>query len=147
MNYICKNCGKFITEDEYKKDQDTTSTALGCGCLIWLIILLCCVSIILLPIAIILILKEFNKTPDSTCPYCNAKDSLIPENTPMAQKIISESYSPEEQKNIKQLQEEQAIAREENARRDEELQKKNNNLGLNALIVIIILYFLFSLLK
>ena len=137
MNYICKNCGKFITEEEYKKVQDTTSTALGCGCLIWLIIVLCCVSIILLPIAIILILKEFNKTPNSTCPYCQAKDSLIPENTPLAKTLIMQNYSEKEQEEISKLQERQTELRKAKEVEEQKLKKKNDSLGLSTLVFLL----------
>ena len=139
MNYVCKNCGKFVTEEEYKKEQEATTNALGCGCLLWIVILLCCVSVILLPIAIILILKEFNKVPNSTCPYCQAKNSLIPENTPIAQKLISENFTEEEQDKIKNLKEKQALIIEKNT----EIQNKNKNLGFNLIIIIIILYVIY----
>lgn len=143
MNYICKNCGAFISEEEFKKDQEETSNALGCGCLIWLIILLCCVSIILLPIAIILVLKEFNKTPNSTCPYCQAKDSLIPETSPIAKKMIAENYTQEQKDEIAKIHEKQKIKKQE----DNELEQKNTGIALGTLIFIIVIAILMAIFK
>lgn len=91
MNYVCKNCGKLVTQKEY--EEEISKDKSGIGCLFWILFILFFVSIILIPIAIILLFMHYNKNSNiSECPFCHAKDSLIPENTPMAQNIIKENY-------------------------------------------------------
>ena len=93
MNYVCKNCGKLITEEEYNNSDNS-----GMGCLMWLIFIFLCVSVVLIPIALILLFMHYNKNSDNNiCPYCKAKGSLIPEDTPIAQTILRENIIPEEQ--------------------------------------------------
>lgn len=103
--YICKNCGKIITDKEYKKITAQHTDAMGCGCFIWALVLLFCVSVILIPIAIILILMMNNKAPENTCPYCHAENSFIPGESPIAKKLMSDTYSEDEIKAIKEQEE------------------------------------------
>lgn len=102
MNYVCKNCGKLISEEEYNKADKQLNDAIGCGCFIWLLVILFCVSVILIPIAIILIVGLMNRDAKISCPYCDAKGSLIPADTPLAQKMIKENYTPEELSTIQE---------------------------------------------
>ena len=117
MNYICKNCGNVISAKKFQKENKLREAAESFGCLIWLIILLCFCSIILIPIALILIGSAYDKTPKFECPYCGAKDSIIPANTPMVQKIIEE-YNLEEK--IKQYEQED----EKDKQREEKRKKR-----------------------
>lgn len=96
MAYICKQCGKLLTDSEYKMMAKKKGAALGFGVFFWLIVILCFVAIILIPIAIILLLIASKKEPECICPYCKSKDSIIPEDTPIAKKLISENYKNEE---------------------------------------------------
>ena len=90
MAYVCKNCGKLITQEEYDKYLSEDNS--GIGCFLWIIFILLCVSVILIPIAIILLFMHYNKgTSNNKCPYCQAKDSLILEDTPIAQTILKET--------------------------------------------------------
>lgn len=135
MNYICKNCGTFISEKEYKEKESLNDSALGCGCFIWLIIILCFVSVILIPIAVILIFQLHKGDDKVSCPYCGSKDSLIPENSPIAQKMIAENFTQEQKDEIKEIHDEQVIKIE----KKEELDNKNKNIALSTLIFIIII--------
>lgn len=123
MAYVCKNCGKIITEKEYKKEQNLREQAHGCGCFLIGIIILCFVSVVLIPIAIILLVIAYNKEPKNECPYCNAKDSLIPDNTPIAQKLIAENYSKDE---VELIQETDRI----------EIQREKNKMPSGCLITL-----------
>lgn len=143
MNYICKNCGKYITSEEFKRFEKHQSQALGCGCLIWLIILLCCVSIILLPIAIILIVKEFNKSPNFICPYCSAENSIIPEYTPIAKKFIKDNFTPEQLEEIENIKKNQCKIE----KKDKELEQKNNGYGLGIFLFFVICWLLSQIFK
>lgn len=147
MSYICKNCGRYILDEEYIKNLNKRGDALGCGCAIWLIILLCFVSLILLPIAIILIWKEFNKTPKDICPYCEAENSLLPLTSPVAQKILKEYYNEQDIKEMctkdEKYKQEQAVLKKQK----EEENKKNNQMGLGVGLFVIILYILSLIFK
>ncbi len=141
MDYICKNCGEYVTKKQFETYKDLKIQGLCWGCLIWAIILFCCVSIILLPIAIILILKEFRKTPGTVCPYCKAKDSLIPDNTPLGRKLIKENYTDEDLTQIQKIRKQQINEQIE----DENLKNKNKGLGCGILVFFIILGILASI--
>lgn len=141
MNYICKNCGEFVSEKKYKEEKSLEDAGLGCGCFIWLIIILCFVSIILIPIAVILILQLHKGDDKISCPYCGSKGSLIPENSPVAQKIITENFTQEQKDKIKEVHDEQII---ETAKK-EELDNKNRSIGMGCLIPIVIIAILMQI--
>ena len=99
--YVCKCCGKIITEKQYKGNKEAQANKQSMGCILWLVIILCFVSLILTPIAIILLILNNRQNPTIICPYCQAKDSIIPDDTPIAKKLIEETYTHEEIENIK----------------------------------------------
>lgn len=137
MNYICKNCYKFITEAEYQKEKEAQVTADGCGCL-FILIVLCFCSLILIPIAVLLLFIVYNKQPDIRCPYCNASSSLLPENTPLAQKLLQEYYNQEDIQKIAEIkfnQEQKIIEKNEQDKKD----KKIINIGWLIIIIFFIL--------
>lgn len=101
MSYICKNCGKLISRIEFKSIIEEQKNKKSIGCFLWIILIFCFVSIILIPIAIILYLIYSKKQEYIMCPYCNAKDSFIPDDTPIAQRMIKDNYSEEEIESIK----------------------------------------------
>ena len=138
MNYICKNCGAFISEEEFKKEQDLSTQAMGCGCFLWIIILLCFVSVILIPIAIILLFQLYSKTPAATCPYCNSPNSLIPETSPVAKKMIEENFTQDQKDEISKIHNKQQIKYEQ----EQEECQKNKGIGLGCLLVIVIIVIL-----
>lgn len=141
MNYVCKNCGAFISKEELEKAATMQGAAVLVGCLIWFIIIICCVSIILIPIAIILILKEFNKMPLRTCPYCDAKDTLIPESSPLAIKIIEENFNELEKSKIEILRDNQnrKIQRE---KIEQEIEQEKNEKTKNGCVLTFIIGFI-----
>ena len=94
MNYICRNCGEYISSREYEKAKFN-----NCGCL-YLTICLFFLSIILIPLALILWLLF---KPKVKCPYCNATESLIPENSPIAIRLLKETGVQSETNNNKNL--------------------------------------------
>lgn len=141
MNYICKNCGAFVSEEKYKNEVDLENSAFGCGCFIWLIILLCFVSVILIPIAIILILQLHKGCEKVSCPYCNSQGSLIPEDSPIAKKIIEENFTQEQKEEISKVHKKQNIIIQEN----NELEHKNNGIALGTLLVVIIIAILMAI--
>lgn len=98
--YVCKNCGEIISPKAYKKQKDLKQNAKDFGCFIWLIVLVCFVSVILIPIAIILLLFLYKNEPKNECPFCGAKDSLIPASSPIAQRILNENYETEKLEEI-----------------------------------------------
>jgi len=101
MAYICKNCGKLISRKEFKSIIEEQKNKKDLGCFLWIVLIFCFVSIILIPIAVILYLIYSKKQEYIVCPYCNAKDSFIPDDTPIAQKIIKENYSEEDIESFK----------------------------------------------
>ena len=133
MSYICKNCGHIVSEAEYQRNKQTRENAMGCGCFIWIIILLCFVSLILIPLAIILLGMAYDKQPENECPYCHSKNCLIPDNTPIGKKMIEENYSVEEIKKV-EIQSNQLISK----------QKKKPS-GCAITFWIIIAYFLIAI--
>lgn len=135
QDYICKNCGKLITAAEYKKEKEIKDNAMGCGCLIWAIVILCFVSVFLIPIAIILLIMLHKNQPENECPYCSAKNSLIPADSPIAQKILKENYSKEE-----------LIKIEEKAAIESTKQKNKIPLGCSITLYIILFYFVLVIL-
>lgn len=137
MAYICKNCGKIVSEVEFNEAQRIQDDAIGCGCFIWLIIILCFVSVILIPIAIILILGMHKDIPENECPYCKAKNSLIPDNTPIAKKMIKDNYTEEEQTQIQQRNEWDAIKVKN--------QKSNFQIGCQITLWIIVAYIILAI--
>lgn len=132
--YVCKNCGGFISYKEFKKQADIKKNLSDLGCLLWTIIIVCFVSVILIPIAIILLFIAHKNEPANECPYCKAKDSVIPGDTPMAQKILKDMYDKEE---LKELEKNAVI----------EMRKEKAKLPIGCAITLWIfgLYFLFAL--
>ena len=102
MAYICKQCGKILTNSEYNRLAKKKGVALGFGIFFWIIVILCFVAIILIPIAIIMLMMASKKEPECICPYCKSKDSIIPDDTPIAKKLISETYEEKEISAIKE---------------------------------------------
>ena len=101
MAYICRNCGKIISDNDYHRDKVNRENAIGCGCFLWIIIILCFCSIVLVPIAIILLGISNSKNPKSICPSCNSENTLIPINTPVGKKMLEENYSSDEIEKLK----------------------------------------------
>lgn len=125
--FVCKNCGEFISYEEYKKQKQKENVFKELGCLIWGIILLCFVSLFLIPIAILLLILVNKNTPTNECPYCAAKDCLIPADTPIAQKILNDNYDEEDIIQIEEIIE-------------EEKTKEQNKIPLPIIIGIIITF-------
>lgn len=96
MAYICKNCGKLISNSEYKKLAKNNGKVIGLNPFEWFLIIFLFVSMVLAPIALLILLTSKKREPSNVCPYCHAKESLIPDNTPFAKKLIEENHINEE---------------------------------------------------
>lgn len=109
MAYICKNCGKIITDEEFENCKKPKNKIMGIGCFWWIIIFLFFISVVLIPIALLLLLIGNRQSPENVCPYCQSKDSLIPDNTPIANNIINQYYSEDDIKNLHQKQQAEEV--------------------------------------
>lgn len=92
MNYICNHCGKLICEDEYNNCKIDSKYG-GLSIATWFFIIFLFISIILAPIALIILLASKKHESACICPYCKAKDTLLPEDSPIAKKLIKENYT------------------------------------------------------
>lgn len=101
MAYICTQCGKIISNSEYKKRAKNNNKIGGLSIFMWVFIIFCFISMILAPLALIILLLGKKQQPQSVCPYCGGRETLIPHTTPIGNKIIKENYSNEELENIK----------------------------------------------
>lgn len=102
MSYVCQSCGSVISNQKFNEYQRMQSENKGCGCFLFGLACLFCMTLVLIPIAILLFILINKKENVSECPYCHAKNCLIPANTPMARKILKENYSDEEIKELKE---------------------------------------------
>lgn len=117
QDFVCKNCGNIITTSEFEKQEKLRKQKQESGCIVWFLVIICFVSMILIPIAIILLIMMNKKEPKNVCPFCNAKDSLIPSDSPIAKKMLKDNYS---EKELSDIQEEVKIV-------NENINKKENN--------------------
>lgn len=102
MSYICTSCGSVISNQQFIEYQKTQKENKGCGCFLFGLACLFCISIILIPVAILLFMLINKKENISECPNCHVKNCLIPSNTPMARKILKENYTNDEIKEFKE---------------------------------------------
>lgn len=86
MKYICRNCGSIV-DHSYTRNSTL-------GKLAWVFIILISLGIGL----IFYIIYKLNNKSLNCCPECKADNSLIPLNTPAAQKILAEYQIEEEEK-------------------------------------------------
>ena len=139
VSYICKECGSIINNNDYGCSQrgGTDGCVIGFGCLFEIVLIIAgfyvwlCWIVALILFFIQSIYSSSNKTYRQ-CPKCGAKDSLIPSNTPVAQKMIQENGLEEKQK--------------EAIQEDIEAHKKWKKIRIKGLIILIILFLLWGLL-
>ena len=92
--FVCTSCGKMLDIEDYNESQKLAKPKIGC--FFWLIIIIFCATLILLPIIILLYYIWKRQQPECICPYCLARNSIIPADTPIGKKILQENYSEEE---------------------------------------------------
>ncbi len=84
MKYICRNCGSIV-DHSYKRNSVL-------GTMAWIFIILISLGIGL----IFYIIYKLNNKCLNCCPECKADNSLIPLNTPAAQKLLAEYHMENE---------------------------------------------------
>ncbi|MBQ8847454.1 MAG: hypothetical protein IJ003_03835 [Candidatus Gastranaerophilales bacterium] len=107
MSYVCKNCGKLITKQEYIDNSRNKGRFL-----LFCVIILCFMAVILIPVGIILLIIVNNKTAENKCPYCKMKDCIIPNDTPIAAELINKTYKKEDLKEFCAKEKAQEINKE-----------------------------------
>ena len=92
--YVCTSCGKMLDIEDYNESQILAKSKIGC--FFWLVIIIFGATLVLIPVLILLYYIWKRQQPESVCPYCLSKNSIIPADTPIGKKILKENYSEEE---------------------------------------------------